>query len=46
MPDSPMVKRGNEFETIEVSYHGGLRYPKLSRVEDTPDRLDMILAPK
>jgi predicted metalloprotease with PDZ domain len=41
-----LVKRGNEFQTVEVNYHGGLRYPKLSRIEGTPDRLDGILAPK
>ncbi len=41
-----LVERGKQFETIEINYHGGLRYPKLSRVEGTPDRLDEILAPK
>jgi predicted metalloprotease with PDZ domain len=45
--DAPLkflVKRGDEFETIEVNYHGGLRYPKLERVDGAPDRLDEILA--
>jgi len=41
-----LVKRGNEFQTIEISYNGGLRYPALARVEGAPDRLDEILAPK
>jgi predicted metalloprotease with PDZ domain len=41
-----LVKRGKEFETLEINYHRGLRYPKLSRVEAVPDRLDEILAPK
>lgn len=45
-PIKLLVKRGNEFRTVEINYHGGLRYPKLSRVEATPDRLDEILAPK
>jgi hypothetical protein len=40
-----LVKRGEEFQTVDVDYHGGLRYPKLDRVEGTPDRLDAILAP-
>ncbi len=40
-----LVKKGDEFQTIEVDYHGGLRYPKLERVEGTPDRLSAILAP-
>jgi predicted metalloprotease with PDZ domain len=46
LPLRLLVKRGNEFQTIDVDYHGGLRYPKLSRVGGTPDRLDQILAPK
>ncbi len=45
-PIKLLVKRGNQFQTIEIDYHGGLRYPKLSRVEGAPDRLDAILAPK
>jgi predicted metalloprotease with PDZ domain len=39
-----LVKRGEQFETVDVDYHGGLRYPKLERVDGTPDRLDEILA--
>jgi predicted metalloprotease with PDZ domain len=45
-PIKLLVKRGNEFQTIPVNYHGGLRYPKLSRVQGTPNWLDKILAPK
>ncbi|HWF46531.1 MAG TPA: hypothetical protein VG168_05970 [Bryobacteraceae bacterium] len=41
-----LVKRADEFQTIDIDYHGGLRYPKLERVDGTPDRLDAILAPK
>jgi predicted metalloprotease with PDZ domain len=41
-----LVKRGDDFETIEIEYHDGLRYPGLSRVEGTPDLLDKILAQK
>jgi predicted metalloprotease with PDZ domain len=46
---SPMkflVERGGEFRTIEINYHGGLRYPTLVRIKGTPDRLDQILAPR
>jgi hypothetical protein len=39
------MKRGDQFETFELDYHGGLRYPKLERVSGTPDRLAEILAP-
>ncbi|MGH9677575.1 MAG: peptidase M61, partial [Candidatus Acidiferrum sp.] len=45
-PIKLLVKRGNDFQTIEIRYDGGLRYPSLSRVEGAPDRLDEILAPK
>jgi predicted metalloprotease with PDZ domain len=41
-----LVERGNDFQTIEIDYHGGLRYPTLSRVDGTPDLLDQILASK
>jgi len=44
-PIKLLVKRGDEFLTLLVDYHGGLRYPHLERVESSPDRLDAILAP-
>lgn len=40
-----LLKRGDRFETIDVDYHGGLRYPKLERVEGQTDLLDEVLAP-
>jgi predicted metalloprotease with PDZ domain len=40
-----LLKRGDEFVTISLDYHGGLRCPHLERVDATPDRLDAILAP-
>ena len=40
------VKRGGQFQTVEIDYHGGLRYPALTRVAETPDLLDQILAAK
>lgn len=45
-PIKMLVKRGDEFQTIDIDYHGGLRYPALSRVEGTQDRLDEILRAK
>jgi predicted metalloprotease with PDZ domain len=39
-----VVKDRDLVKTIDVNYHGGLRYPHLARVEGTPDRLDAILA--
>ncbi|MGH9477298.1 MAG: M61 family metallopeptidase [Terriglobales bacterium] len=44
-PITLLVKKGDEFVTVAVDYHGGLRIPHLERVEGTPDRLDAILAP-
>jgi hypothetical protein len=37
-----LVKKGNNFRTISLDYHGGLRYPKLERIPGTKDRLDAI----
>jgi len=44
-PIKLLLKRGDDFLTISLDYHGGMRYPHLERVESTPDRLDAILAP-
>jgi hypothetical protein len=38
-----LVKKGNNFRTIALDYHGGLRYPRLERIPGTPDRLSTIL---
>jgi predicted metalloprotease with PDZ domain len=44
-PIKLLLKRGDEFVTVALDYHGGMRYPHLERVEGTPARLDAILAP-
>ena len=44
-PIKLLLKRGDDFVTVSLDYHGGMRYPHLERVETTPDRLDEILAP-
>ena len=44
-PIKLLLKRDEEFLTLSVDYHGGLRYPHLERVESTPNRLDAILSP-
>ncbi len=44
-PIKLLLKRGDEFVTVSLDYHGGMRYPHLERVETAPDRLDVILAP-
>jgi predicted metalloprotease with PDZ domain len=45
-PISLLVKRGDHYVTVDVDYHGGLRYPRLERVEGTLDLLSAIYAPK
>jgi predicted metalloprotease with PDZ domain len=44
-PIQLLVKREDEFLTLNVDYHGGLRFPHLERVESTLDWLDAILTP-
>jgi predicted metalloprotease with PDZ domain len=43
---SLLLKDGERFRTVAIEDHGGLRYPKLVRVEGLPDRLSAILAPR
>ena len=42
-PIALLVKDGDRYETDEVDYHDGLRFPVLERVEGTPDRLGEIV---
>ena len=44
-PIKLLLKRGDEYSTVNLDYHGGMRYPHLERVENTSDRLDAVLAP-
>ena len=44
-PIKLLLKRDDEFLTVNIDYHGGLRYPHLERVDSAPNRLDAILAP-
>jgi predicted metalloprotease with PDZ domain len=45
-PIELLVRSGDLYRTVRVNYHGGLRYPKLERIEGTPDRLGELLAPR
>lgn len=45
-PITLIVKNGDRFRTLSFDYRGGLRYPRLQRVEGAPDRLGDILAPR
>jgi predicted metalloprotease with PDZ domain len=44
-PIKLLVKRDGEFLTLNLDYHGGMRYPHLERDESKPARLDAIFAP-
>ncbi len=45
-PLNLLVKSGDHYKTVEVNYRGGLRYPRLERLEGAPDLLSAIYAPK
>jgi predicted metalloprotease with PDZ domain len=40
-----LVKKGNDYRTVSLDYHDGLKYPHLERIPGTPDRLSAILTP-
>ncbi len=44
-PIELIVSDENEFRVVKLDYHDGEKYPKLERVEGTPDLLDEILKP-
>jgi predicted metalloprotease with PDZ domain len=44
-PIKLLLRRDDHYQTVSLDYHGGLRYPKLERIEGTVDLLDVILAP-
>ena len=45
-PIALMVKDFDQYRTINLDYHGGLRYPHLERIAGKPDRLSAIFAPR
>ena len=44
-PLALLVRKGQNFRTVNLDYHGGLRYPHLERIAGTLDRLEAILRP-
>ncbi|HXJ87954.1 MAG TPA: peptidase M61 [Candidatus Binatia bacterium] len=44
-PIKMLLKREDQFVTVMLDYHAGLRYPHLERVESSSDLLDAVLAP-
>lgn len=45
-PIELLVKNGDQYRTLAIDYHDGLRYPRFERVAGTPDRLGAIFAPR
>jgi predicted metalloprotease with PDZ domain len=43
-PIELLVKAKDQYRTVRIDYHDGLRYPHLERIDATPARLDDILA--
>jgi len=41
-----LVENGDRFETVNLRYAGGLREPRLERLQATPDRLGASIAPR
>lgn len=45
-PIKLLVKNFDKYQTIELDYHGGLKYPQLERINGAPDYLSQLYAPK
>ncbi len=45
-PIQLLIKHNNAYRTIAIPYHGGLRYPHLERVPNTPALLDALITAK
>jgi predicted metalloprotease with PDZ domain len=45
-PIQLIVKDGERYRIVDVAWSGGLRYPRLERIEGTPDRLGALLSPR
>jgi predicted metalloprotease with PDZ domain len=45
-PVELLVKNGDQYRTLAIEYHDGLRYPRFERIPGTTDRLGAILSPR
>ena len=41
-----LVKSGEVYRTLDLDWHGGLRYPRLEKIGKAPGTLDALLAPR
>lgn len=44
-PIKLLVKNFDRYQTLEVNYHGGLKYPHLERIKGSKDYLDKLYSP-
>ena len=42
-PMSLLVREAERYRTVSIDYRGGLRYPQLTRIEGSPERLDAAI---
>ena len=40
-----LLKQAERYQTTRIEYYEGLKYPRLERIEGTPDRLEAIFRP-
>ncbi len=45
-PIELLLKNGDHYRTVQIAYSGGLRYPRLERIEGTADLISKIYEPR
>jgi predicted metalloprotease with PDZ domain len=40
-----LLRQAERYQTTRIDYHEGLKYPRLERIDGTPDRLEAIFRP-
>jgi predicted metalloprotease with PDZ domain len=45
-PIKLLIQRGDRYDTVEIAYKGGLRYPHLEKLGAAPSGIDMLIMPK
>jgi predicted metalloprotease with PDZ domain len=45
-PIELIVKNLDRYRTLHIAYYDGLKYPRLERIERSPDRLALITKPR
>jgi predicted metalloprotease with PDZ domain len=44
-PIELLLRQADRYQTAQIDYQGGLKYPRLERIEGAPDRLESIFKP-